>query len=354
MSLIDAYNWCITKCNDDTNLYSQDYREEQTVSGYTYYDCSSFIWYALKHAGFDVVSAHGGETWAMTTSDAPTVLTNLGFTQQPLSGTWKSSDIVWRNGHMEMVYSGGTGCGRTMGAHSSSYSIPDQISINTVLSSASSYSALFRLGDGINTTGLGYSMKVVAAICGNWWQESNINPAIWEGLTVNAPGYGIGQWTDNSDTNRKTLLFNWLSEHGYSRTDGRAQLEYFVEENIWYTGGTHTEYSDPYSNLQAFLNSTSTDLTELTYAFMQGWEGIWDGTEGIRVQEANVVYNYLLTHANDNVTWIYGNRYLTEAEILNNAVLVWQYLGTGSVSPVVNPIHLPVFMMIRRRRRNGY
>ena len=353
MSINDAYNWAIQKCNDNTNLYSQNYREEQTVGGYTYYDCSSFIWYALKYAGFDVVTAHGGQTWAFTTSDMCDALIALGFVEVPITGEWLPCDIVWRQGHCEMVYSGGTGSGRTMGAHSSTYAIPDQISINDAPTQTGAFTKLFRYGN----RGLGYSMYVVSAICGNWWQESNVNPGIWEFLQVGSPGYGLGQWTDNANTNRRTLLFNWLDAHGYSRTDGNAQLEYFVEENIWYRGGSQTQYADPYASLSAYLNSTSTDLTTLTYAFMQGWEGIWDGTQNIRVQEANTVYQYLQQHGNDSVTWIYGNRYLSESEILNNAVLVWQYLGSGTTPPTPpHPVHkvkLPIYMMIRRRRRNG-
>ena len=34
------------------------------------------------------------------------------------------------------------------------------------------------------------NLYVIAAICGNFYQESTVNPGIWEGLTPNAPGYG--------------------------------------------------------------------------------------------------------------------------------------------------------------------
>lgn len=350
MSLQDSYTWAINKCNNDLNLYSQEYREEQTVNGYTYYDCSSFLWYALLHGGFDVVTAHNGDSWAFTTSDMCDVLERLGFVQVPITGAWLAGDIAWRQGHCEMVYSGGAGQGITMGAHSSSYAPANQISINTAPSTNTSYSRLYRLG----TRGLGYSLYVVSAICGNWWQESNINPGIWEFLTVGSPGYGLGQWTDNQNTNRRTRLFNWLDEHGYSRTDGNAQLEYFIYENVWYTEGSHVEYAIPYGNLQGFLTSNNTNLTNLTLAFMQGWESIWDGTENIRIQHANDIYQYLLQHGNDSVQWIYGNRYLSQAEILNNSVLVWQYLGGGITPPT--PPHptrnkMPLYLMIRRRRR---
>jgi hypothetical protein len=48
------------------------------------------------------------------------------------------------------------------------------------------------------------NLYVISALLGNWWGESHINPGIWEGLRVGAPGYGLGQRTDNSQTKRRT------------------------------------------------------------------------------------------------------------------------------------------------------
>ena len=48
-----SYSWAINTCNADNVGYSQSYRNQKTVNGITYYDCSSFIWYALKAGNFD-------------------------------------------------------------------------------------------------------------------------------------------------------------------------------------------------------------------------------------------------------------------------------------------------------------
>ena len=50
-----AYNWAIGTCNAPNVGYSQAYRNQRTVNGITYYDCSSFIWYALMAGDFQVV-----------------------------------------------------------------------------------------------------------------------------------------------------------------------------------------------------------------------------------------------------------------------------------------------------------
>ena len=48
-----AYSWAIETCNAPNVGYSNDYRNQQTVGGITYYDCSSFINYALLAGGFE-------------------------------------------------------------------------------------------------------------------------------------------------------------------------------------------------------------------------------------------------------------------------------------------------------------
>ena len=46
-----AYSWAIQTCNAPNVGYSNAYRNQQTVGGITYYDCSSFINYALLAGG---------------------------------------------------------------------------------------------------------------------------------------------------------------------------------------------------------------------------------------------------------------------------------------------------------------
>ena len=52
-----AYSWAVNTCNASNVGYSQTYRNQQTIGGITYYDCSSFIWYSLIAGGFPCVEA---------------------------------------------------------------------------------------------------------------------------------------------------------------------------------------------------------------------------------------------------------------------------------------------------------
>jgi hypothetical protein len=348
-----SYQWAINTCNADNVGYSQTYRNQQTIDGVTYYDCSSFIWYALLAGGFDCKGVQGS-SYPMTTHNERAVLTGLGFKSVDITAEWLPGDILWRTGHTEMVYSGGEGVGVTMGAHTGRYSLANQVSINTNQSSSGSWSELYRYGDGAE--GYGISIDVVAAICGNWYIESTINPGIWENLTEDSPGYGLGQWTNNSESTRRTELFSYLSSNGYSQDDGYGQLNFFMKENIWYQNG----YGENYESLTDFLNSTSTDLEELTYSFMQGWEGIWNGTQTTRYENAVKIRDYLRDNANDTsiTEFTKGNRYLTQTEAFKNAVLIYRYLSDfsggypgGGGGTASSKHKMPVWMMTNRKRR---
>lgn len=359
--LTKAYNWAIDECNKPNVGYSQNYRNQQTVGGVTYYDCSSFIWYALKAGNFDVNSAYKVATGydysgnAITTHNLEKWLRALGFASVDINGVWKPSDIVWRVGHTEIVYRGGNACGITMGAHSSTYELDRQVSINTSESTKEQYSSLWRYGG----AGLTVSLEVVSAICGNWYHESSINPAIWEGLQVSSwtslgHGYGLGQWTNTGgDTHgRLYRMHEYLIANGYPENSGQGQLEYFIEEGVWYS----TQEASSFLTLNDFLNSDSTDIEFLTHAFNIGWEGIHDDSWDIRVTYANECHEYLLEHYDDKVEWISGNRFLSKSEIFNNTVLVYQYLSghTPPIPPVPpTPPQLNrksnIWIMLKRR-----
>lgn len=331
-NLDKAYTWAIETCNAPDVGYSQSYRNQQTVRGITYYDCSSFIWYALKVGGFDVEAAYlraNGYAYsgnAITTHTEQAWLLALGFKQVEITGEWKPGDVLWKSGHTEMVYKGGDASGITMGAHTSNAPLPDQVSINAGVTGQGYFTHIYRYGDGTAGT-YGYSPYVVAAIAGNWWQESNVNPGIWEGLKPGAPGFGLGQWTDNSQTDRKTQLFAYLDEHGYAHDDPYGQLEFFIYEDVWYSVG----WAADFPNLQSFLQSTSQDLEALTKAFMRGWEGIMDGTEDFRYQCAQkcLIWIQNAANASDVSSWIISNAYLSELQIRNNVIMLFRSLGAG-------------------------
>lgn len=340
-----AYRWAIQKCNDPNVGYSMTYRDQRTVGGITYYDCSSFIWYALLAGGFDCVQAQGGETWPFTTVNMGRVLQTLGFVSVPLNGQILPGDIGYfdygggADGHTEMCYQGGVGSAVFMGAHGSgpplgpgNIPLPDQVAINSYQTHGNRWQFIYRFGNG--ATGESLSLYVIAAICGNWWVESNVNPGIWQGLNVSnwdamMDGYGLGQWTNTaSDNMRLRNLHNYLTSNNYADDDGNGQIAFMLDENYW----TPPSFEQSaYNSLEEFLQSTSADLYALTKEFMYHWEGISNGTLTTRYNNAQAVLAYLQAHLNDpTITqWYTGNRYLTTAETLNNCVMVARVLSSG-------------------------
>lgn len=367
-----AYNWAVNTCNAPNVGYSQSYRNQQTVGGVTYYDCSSFINYALLAGGWTTPS-YAPRYNSFTTYTMASELLRLGFTEVSATGIWKPGDIGLSSGHTEMVYSGGTGGGVCMGAHTNQAPLSGQVSIGSssgntgYVSTYNRFPRLFRYGNGA-TGGNSESestinVYVVAAMCGNFWQESHVDPGIYESLKV-VPlkdnsvygGYGLGQWTNSTQYGvyRRTALAQWLDDNGYAYDSGEGQIKFLLHENYWTSNG----YASQFSSLQDFLNSDSTDLQSLTYAYQQGWEGIWNSTHTLRYQFAQKALAYIQQHANDSsiTTWITGNRYLSESEALHNCVLIFRLLsgGGGGGGTVVNPgilrTKLPVYAMIRNRR----
>lgn len=182
------------------------------------------------------------------------------------------------------------------------------------------------------------SVYVVSAICGNWWIESGINPAVWESLQVGTwtdlnKGYGLGQWTNTGgDTHGRLYdLYDWLSSNGYTMEDFDGQLNYIEVEDVWFRRGEAYKYG----NLQGFLTSQSTDLTDLTHAWNIGWEGIHDATWNTRVQHAIEVCDYIQNNYDPSLTYFYyyGNRYLSNAERMNNAMYMFHVWNGGTPSP---------------------
>ena len=239
-SIQTAYEWAIEKCNAPNIGYSQTNRMEKTVNGITYYDCSSFIWYALKAGGFDVVKANGGSTWAFTTGTMANALRLLGFTKMGTAQPWKPGDILLRTDHTEMAFDSN----HTMGAHSSKVTLEQQVSINSNPSSASSWLELWRYNDGAETKWIkgnryltigemqnnaqiifntlllkGWTKNAISAVVANAQKESTVNPGIWQNLTPNPSlGWGLVQWTPS------TNFTDWAAANDYANDDGDAQL----------------------------------------------------------------------------------------------------------------------------------
>lgn len=350
-----AYSWAIETCNSPNVGYSQTYRNAQTVGGITYYDCSSFINYALIAGGFETPSYAPNHN-AFTTYSEASELIRLGFKEVNANGEYLAGDIGLSSGHTEMCYKGGIGKGIFMGAHTGNALLPNQVSIGSSGGNATyqrSFPRLFRYGEG-GASGYGISAYVAAAIAGNMWQESTLSPGVWENLSPGSPtdllkGYGLGQWTNTGgDTHgRLYQLLTWLSNNGYSSNDGNGQLAFLIHENTWYTNSAY-----PFSSLEDFLKSDSTDIEMLTHAYNLCWEGIHDSSWDSRVTYARQCYDYIVTHANDTTItmWYNENTYLSTEQRFNNAVMLYRYLsagGGGGGTPSKRKKKMPIWMWIK-------
>lgn len=276
-SINDAYLWAINTCNNPNVGYPDlqthpEWRNQVTVDGITYYDCSSFIWYALIAGGFDCVAAHGGNTWPFVTSEMDTVLRNLGFVEVSRTGTILPGDIGVHNrgsagGHTEMCYTGGNGAGIFMGAHGHWRPLADQVSINTYTTSGTNWEKIYRYQNGVNYNWhnknygaysrdsleaqenvmkivselmpLGWTVNAIAGIVGNIEAESGFNPWRWQSDTQNLTGgYGLFQYTPatnyiNSSLAQQQTGFapNYPIGNG-GQNDGSAQLMFMMENNV--------------------------------------------------------------------------------------------------------------------------
>ena len=292
-----AYNWVINKCNADNVGYSQNYRNGQVVNGIEYYDCSSLLYFGLIAGGFDLDPTVN----AFTTYTMESALLELGFIEVNVHDSWKAGDILLRDGHTEMVYM----ARRTMGAHTDSYDLPDQVSINTYDSETSAWEQCFRYGSGASGGGSttkywikgnrylsqsemennaeiifdylsdkGWSKNAIAGLLGNMQQESTINPALWQGLNYNPSlGYGLVQWTPS------TNYTDWANEHGYDITDGYYQLKWIDE--LSESSGQWIQ-TDDYPLTWNQFKTSSESVTYLCSAFLKNFERAGIELESLR------------------------------------------------------------------------
>jgi hypothetical protein len=229
-----------------------------------------------------------------------------------------------------MVYTGGTGQGVTMGAHSASYALSKQVSINDYTSNASNYDSLWTAGGA--SGGLSVSAYVIAAICGCFKRESGLNPGIWEGLVVSQwtsllHGYGLGQWTntDGDTQGRLYQLHDYVTTHGYLDGEGDGQLEFLIHENVWYNS---PQTRGKYKTLSEFLASDSTKLEDLVWDFLANWEGVPGDAYQERLEAARAFYEYIEQHKTDNpqsYSWYSSNQYLgyLSAQQLGNLMMIY-------------------------------
>lgn len=167
------YDWAVRWCNKPHVEYHQgvSYRNMCEIDGITYFDCSSFVFFAIwLGGGYDVAQlgfpndldgyrnnpgVDGHNAW--WTGSMPKCLSLIGFKRyNPVEVLWEPGDILhWHNsrdgkGHTEICYAKPR---ITMGAHNrSSRTSDDMVSINTWNSASDSYDNLFRYTGEVQVT----------------------------------------------------------------------------------------------------------------------------------------------------------------------------------------------------------
>ena len=155
-SIQGMYDWSVRECSRTDVAYSQSYRNQQTVNGITYYDCSSFVFFAMWLGGgldvgalgfsTDINKYHNGDANAwVVTSMVNTYLPQVaGFEFYDASNTsWQAGDILAKTNvirerrHTEICYATPT---RTMGAHNTA----NGVSINNYETGYNYYNVLIR------------------------------------------------------------------------------------------------------------------------------------------------------------------------------------------------------------------
>lgn len=306
-SINGAYTWAVNCCNLPKVGYSQAYRNQQSVSGITYYDCSSFINYALLAGGWST-PGYAPNSNAFTTYDMERVLQQLGFTRVTDS-IIKPGDIGVSDTHTEMCYKGGTGKAVFMGAHGrNGIALVNQVSIGSSSGDPNyerTFPRIWRYGDGasgeVGYTWIigtdseyfedygdkqknnaaciysffyfkGWTLQAIAGFCGNVMQESKFNPALIE---VGGTGHGLVQWTPPTD------LYNVLDVLYGSHDDwqdGNKQCNVIYAEYEESTGMAHRGiepqwYPSSYSSMDwKTWASSIQDPGELALIFQANYE----------------------------------------------------------------------------------
>ena len=199
------------------------------------------------------------------------------------------------------------------------------------------------------------NLYVIAAIAGNFYQESQVNPGAWQNWTIGDPGYGLGQWTDNPpQVMRRTALFNWLSANGYPQDSGAGQLAFLVNENVWIPS---LITPSSYNTLSDFFASTSTNMPDLVAEFMYHWEGINDSSFNTRLNAANLFLGDFQNDTGARVPWHSANAMLTLTESRENAMHVLDFfLGSTPPGPTPQPIPddlITILNLARKKNMKG-
>lgn len=167
----------------------------------------------------------------------------------------------------------------------------------------------------------GFSDAAAAAIMGNWFAESSMNPGAIES---NGEGHGLAQWSYS----RKQDLFNFAKSKGKDWKDLQTQLEFFMHEingpELWRFGGQ--------AGLNKFKNMT--DPAAAAKYFSDKYERPGTPRMHVRTGKAQEYYNQLKGKQPSVSTsgggTAKGNALLSAAQKYNGVKYVYGTMGTKS------------------------
>lgn len=143
LSLEGMLTWAANMASRPDVGYSQTYRSYQTYNGITYFDCSSFVFFAMWLGGGLDVGGLGYDTNLAHYQSIPRtafcpalsydirIFNTIGCERVSLdSSQWHPGDfIIKTRTHIEMVYS--VNPLQAVGARSSGYPLVDQVAIHS-------------------------------------------------------------------------------------------------------------------------------------------------------------------------------------------------------------------------------
>ena len=126
-SISGTVSWAKKTC-EDANVgyrYGASHGAKTVEGDKTYYDCSAFVYWALKEGGsFDVDNAGG----CFSTHNEAEVIGKLGYEEGSTSGGWKAGDIFVSDTHTMLAASDGSGSSANVyHASTSTKPFPDQV-----------------------------------------------------------------------------------------------------------------------------------------------------------------------------------------------------------------------------------
>lgn len=142
----------------------------------------------------------------------------------------------------------------------------------------------------------GWTINAVSAMLGNMQSESNINPGIWENLTVDPlNGYGLVQWTPS------TKYIEWAGggyESGYKQCE---RIQYEADNGIQWFRNPQAPIVEPPLTFKEFTTSTL-EVEVLANYFLWYYEHPTETIQGNRGKQAKNWYDFIIRELGVPVT----------------------------------------------------